>query len=68
MCVILDTNMYGRFLNQKDADMEPVRDWVEKHGKIAYSPTSKMKKGAREISENGKQVSRIQSGEQIKAD
>ena len=44
MCVILDTNMYGRFLNQKDADMEPVRDWMNKHGKIAYSPTSKMKK------------------------
>ena len=42
MCVILDTNMYGRFLNQQDVDMEPVRNWMKKHGKIAYSPTSKM--------------------------
>ncbi len=44
MCVILDANMYGRFLNQQDVDMEPVRDWVNKHGKIAYSPTRKMEK------------------------
>ena len=42
MCVILDTNMYGRFLNQQDTDMEPVRDWMNKHGKIVYSETSKM--------------------------
>ena len=42
--MILDTNMYGRFLNQQDTDMEPVRDWMNKHGKVAYSPTITMKK------------------------
>ncbi len=62
--MILDTNMYGRFLNQQDADMEPVRDWMNKHSKIAYSPTSTMerelgkfpamKKKFREYSQAGK--------------
>ena len=45
--MILDTNMYGRFLNQQDTDMEPVRDWMNKHGKIAYSPTITMEKELR---------------------
>ncbi len=47
MCVILDTNMYGKFLNQQDVDMELVRDWMNKHGKIAYSPTITMEKELR---------------------
>ncbi len=42
MCAILDADMYGRFLNPQNADMEPVRDWMNKHGKMAYSPTSRM--------------------------
>ena len=42
MCLILDTNKYGDFLN-RNPDMKPVRDWVEnKRGKIAYSATQKM--------------------------
>ena len=40
MCLILDTNKYGDFLNHKP-DMEPVRKWVEGKGRIAYSPTKK---------------------------
>ena len=44
MCLILDTNMYGLFLAQGNADMKPVRDWVDKkYGKIVYSPAGKMK-------------------------
>ena len=41
MCLILDTNKYGDFLNPHNADMEPVRNWLSGRGKIAYSPTQK---------------------------
>ena len=44
MCLILDTNRYGLFLDPTNEDMKPVRNWVdEKNGKIAYSPVGKMK-------------------------
>lgn len=44
MCLILDTNMYGLFLASDNEDMNPVRDWIDnKTGKIAHSPTGKMK-------------------------
>ena len=43
MCLILDVNMLGLFLNPKNQDMKPVRTWMDKTGKIAYSPTEKMK-------------------------
>ena len=41
MCLILDTNKYGDFLNPDNANMEPVRKWLDGRGKIAYSPTKK---------------------------
>lgn len=44
MCLILDANKYGDFLNPENKDMQPVRDWIEKKGKIAYSPTKKFNK------------------------
>ena len=44
MCLILDTNRYGLFLDPNNEDMKPVRKWVDdKSGKIAYSPVGKMK-------------------------
>ena len=44
MCLILDTNRYGLFLDPNNEDMKPVRKWVDnKNGKIAYSPVGKMK-------------------------
>ena len=44
MCAILDTNTFGRFRNQKNQDLEPVRKWLkEKNGKIVYSNTKKFK-------------------------
>ena len=42
MCLILDTNKYGVFLNPRNPDMEPVRKWLKKGGKIAYSPTQEL--------------------------
>ena len=45
MCVILDTNTFGRFRNEEDEDLEPVRKWLyNRNGKIAYSNTQKFKK------------------------
>ena len=44
MCIILDTNTFGRFRNPNDEDLEPVRKWLmKKNGKIAYSNTEKFK-------------------------
>lgn len=43
MCLILDTNKYGDFFKQKQ-DMEPVRKWLDRKGKIAYSRTRKFEK------------------------
>ena len=43
MCLILDTNEYDLFLARDNEDMKPVRDWVDKNGKIVYSPVGKMK-------------------------
>lgn len=42
MCLILDANKYSDFLNEDNEDMKPVRYWIEKTGKIVYSPTRKM--------------------------
>jgi len=44
MCLILDTNRFGPFLDRGDKDMAPVRDWIEnRNGKIAWSPTRGMR-------------------------
>lgn len=40
MCIIIDATVFSKFLSEDDADMQPVRDWIEnKNGRIAYSPT-----------------------------
>ncbi len=44
MCIILDANKYSEFLNPKNKDMQPVRNWIKKGGRIAYSPTEKFEK------------------------
>lgn len=44
MCLILDANKYSDFLDPRNEDMEPVRNWInKKKGKIVYAPTEKMK-------------------------
>ena len=43
MCLILDADRYGEFLDPGNTDMEPVRHWIKKNnGKIVYAATEKM--------------------------
>ncbi len=42
MCLILDANKYGEFLDPNNQDMKPVRNWIEKNGKIVHAPTEKL--------------------------
>ncbi len=52
MCIILDTNKYSDFLDLNNKDMEAIRHWIEKKkGKIAWSPTEKLKQ---ELETHGK--------------
>lgn len=45
MCVILDTNTFGRFRDPKNEDLEPVRKWLNNQkGRIVYSNSEKYKK------------------------
>lgn len=37
MCLIIDANQIGKFLDVNNDDMEPVRAWLSKSGKIVYS-------------------------------
>lgn len=67
MCLILDTNMYGSFLASDNEDMIPVRDWIDnKTGKIAYSPTGKMKNELDKYPKMRKRVEEYRRSERIK--
>ena len=38
MCLVLDTNMFGKFLKKADKDMQPIYSWLNKgRGKIIYT-------------------------------
>ena len=42
MCVILDTNTFGKFKDSTDKDMAPVWKWLDnRNGKIVYANTKK---------------------------
>ena len=42
MCVILDTNTFGKFKKPTDEDMAPVWQWLDnRNGKIVYANTKK---------------------------
>ena len=42
MCIILDTNTFGKFKDPADEDMEPVWKWLDsKNGRIVYANTEK---------------------------
>ena len=46
MCIILDANCFGKFLDESDEDMNPIRTWLNRkneNAKIAHSPTGKLK-------------------------
>ena len=44
MCVILDANGLGQYKDPNNAEMQPVRDWLRRSGKIVYSDTDKVRK------------------------
>ena len=43
MCVILDANGLGQYKDPNNAEMQPVRDWLRRSGKIVYSDTDKFR-------------------------
>lgn len=43
MCIIIDANKIGELLDVDNEDMEPVRVWLSKFGKIVYSVSGKSK-------------------------
>lgn len=43
MCLILDANRYSDFINKDNEDMKPIRKWLDRGGKLVYSPTDKFK-------------------------
>lgn len=44
MCLILDADKFGDFLNDNNPDMDPVRNWIHRrNGKLAYAHTEKIR-------------------------
>lgn len=43
MCVILDANGLGQYKDPSNTQMQPVRDWLRRSGKIVYSDTDKVR-------------------------
>ena len=44
MCVILDTNTFGKFKDLADEDMAPVWKWLDnRNGKVVYANSKKFK-------------------------
>ena len=41
MCIIIDADMFNRYLNPNNDDMKPLRDWVKSRGKIVYTDFGK---------------------------
>ena len=38
MCMILDANMFSRFINKNDKDMQPIHKWLlNQSGKLVYT-------------------------------
>ena len=44
MCLILDASKFGDFISPDNSDMAPVKEWINKSGKLVYSPITKLKK------------------------
>ena len=46
MCIILDADCFGKYLDTNDKDMRPIRTWLKsknENAKIAHSSTEKLK-------------------------
>ncbi len=52
MCIIVDANRLGKFVNSNDEDAAPIRRWLEKGGKLIYSTGGKF---ATEVGAKAKQ-------------
>lgn len=37
MCIIIDADMFSRYLDPNNDDVKPLRDWVKSRGKIVYT-------------------------------
>lgn len=37
MCIIIDADMFNRYLDSNDDDMKPLRNWIKNKGKIVYT-------------------------------
>ena len=67
MCLILDTNKYGDFLEPDNQDMEPIRNWMKtKNGKMAYSPTEKMERELKRHSKMRERFDRYRETQKLK--
>lgn len=42
MCLIIDASKFGEYLDPDNDDMKPVRQWMHRTGKIAFSPAVKL--------------------------
>lgn len=44
MCIILDANLFGKFDDPHNEDMQPVHRWLSKqYGKVVYSDTESLR-------------------------
>ena len=67
MCLILDTNKYGDFVEPENQDMEPIRNWMKtKNGKIVYSPTEKMERELKNHNEMRERFDRYKETQQLR--
>ncbi len=44
MCIIIDANKLGDFLNPRHQESEPIRQWLKRKGKLIYSTSGKFAK------------------------
>ena len=41
MCIILDASCFGDYRDRSNPDLRPVRQWIRRGGKLAFSPVGK---------------------------
>ena len=62
MCLVLDANMFGPFLKNKDPDIEPIHNWLrKKSGKIVYTKHKDYQKelGTKKTSKIRQQITKL---------
>ena len=66
MCLILDTNKFSEYVNPENQDMELVRKWMSKNGKMVYSPTLKLKQELEKHDKMRKQFEQFRENGKLK--